>query len=215
MRRYPEKTLAQKVLDLLFAPLRLTVLPDPVMERLGLTSLQEERLRAVLPRVRGRLLDIGCGNNKLAKIYGHGVGVDVYDWGGGALILPDCSCLPFPDGSFDTVTIIAALNHIPNRKDVLQEAYRLLAPDGQIIITMINPLLSFLGHRFIWWYDEGRERGMDPEEVYGFWNKDLVRLVESARFNLFSHQRFFYALNNLFVFRKDSPTASLKESARR
>ena len=34
------------------------------------------RIRAVLPRVRGRLLDIGCGTNELVRRYGNGVGVD-------------------------------------------------------------------------------------------------------------------------------------------
>jgi len=36
----------------------------------------------MLPHIRGRLLDIGCGTNKLVKSYmGEGIGVDVYQWG--------------------------------------------------------------------------------------------------------------------------------------
>ncbi|MBW1918455.1 MAG: class I SAM-dependent methyltransferase [Deltaproteobacteria bacterium] len=197
-----DKSLAQKFFDLAFAPLRLTVLPDKVTERLGLTSLWGERLRAVLPWVQGRLLDIGCGDNQLVHTYGNGIGVDVYDWGGGALILPDCSRLPFADGEFDTVTIIAALNHIPNRQEVLVEARRVLAPEGRLLITMIDPVLSYLGHRFIWWYSEDKERGMEPGEVYGFWNQELISLVQGAGYQLRSHQRFLYGLNNLFIFVK-------------
>lgn len=199
---YPPKTLARKVVDFIFAPLRLTVLPDPVVARLRLTSSKGERLWAVSPYLKGRLLDIGCGDNELVRLYGHGVGVDVYDWGGGALILPDCSRLPFPDRSFDTITILAALNHIPNRLEVLKEVYRLLAEDGRLLITMINPVISYVGHRFIWWWSEDKERGMEPGEVYGFWNKDLIALVARAGFKLALHKRFVYGLNNLFIFRK-------------
>lgn len=199
---YPPKTLAQEVFDFIFAPLRLTVLPDAAVARLGLTSSKVERLRAVTPWLKGRVLDIGCGDNELVRLYGHGVGVDVYDWGGGALILPDCARLPFSDNSFGTITILAALNHIPNREEVLQEARRLLAEDGRLLITMINPVISYIGHRFLWWWSEDKERGMEPGEVYGFWNKDLISLVERAEFKLLLHKRFVYGLNNLFVFLK-------------
>ncbi len=203
---YPPKTLAQKVFDFIFAPLRLTVLPDPLVARLGLTSSKVERLRAVSPYLKGRLLDIGCGDNELVRRYGHGVGVDVYDWGGGALILPDCSRLPFQDRSFDTVTILAALNHIPNRAQVLKEVHRLLAEDGRLLITMINPVISYVGHRFIWWWSEDKERGMEPGEVYGFWNRDLIALVGRGGFKLALHKKFVYCLNNLFIFQKYEPT---------
>jgi SAM-dependent methyltransferase len=199
---YPPKTLTQKVFDFLYAPLRLTVLPDGAVARLGLSSSKVERLRAVTPLLQGRLLDIGCGDNELVRRYGQGVGVDVYDWGGGALILTDCSRLPFPDLSFETITILAAINHIPNREEVLKEVHRLLTEDGRLLITMINPIISYIGHRFLWWWSEDKERGMDPGEVYGFWNKDMIALVAKAGFHLISHKRFVYGLNNLFVFRK-------------
>jgi len=116
--------------------------------------------------------------------------------------MPDCSRLPFPDHAFDTITILAALNHIPNRQAVLQEVHRLLSEDGRLLITMINPVISAVGHRLLWWWSEDKERGMEPGEVYGFWNRDLIALVAKAGFRLISHQRFVYGLNNLFVFRK-------------
>ena len=81
----------------------------------------------------------------------NGVGVDVYDWGGGAIIVNDSSNLPFADSSFDTITFLACLNHIPNRSDVIREAYRLIRPGGNLVVTMINPMLGKIGHT-IWWY---------------------------------------------------------------
>ena len=78
--------------------------------------------------------------------YVNGIGVDVHDWGGGAMIVKDTSNLPFMDETFDTITLIACLNHIPYREAVLRETHRLIKPGGQLIITMIDPILGDIGH---------------------------------------------------------------------
>ena len=72
-------------------------------------------------------------------------------------------------GSFDTVTIIAALNHIPNRAAVINECRRVLRPGGRVVITMLTPRTSRVWHwlRAPWDADQ-RERGMQPGEVFGF-----------------------------------------------
>lgn len=50
--------------------------------------------------------------------------------------------LSFNEQTFDTVTIIAALNHIPNREEVLVEANRVLKNDGKLLVIMIPPKIS-------------------------------------------------------------------------
>ena len=77
--------------------------------------------------VRLRLLDIGAGTNALVRRHGDGVGVEVYDWGGEALVVENAARLPFSDQSFDTVSFVASLNHIPNRQEALFEAHRHLS----------------------------------------------------------------------------------------
>lgn len=148
----------------------MVLLPDDASTRLGWTSLEEERLRAVLPELRGRLLDVGAGRNTLVRRYdelgGEGVGVDVHDWGGGALVVEDSSHLPFADASFDTVTFVACLNHIPDRAGALREAHRVLRPGGRVVATMIDPVLGEVGHR-LWWYGEDKHRETQPGEVGG------------------------------------------------
>ena len=67
----------QTIYDLVGAPLRMVALPDAWSNRLGLTSLEDERLRAVLPELHGRVLDVGAGNNRLIRLHGDGVGVEV------------------------------------------------------------------------------------------------------------------------------------------
>ena len=166
-------------------------------------KLMTMRIQAVMPLIRGRLLDIGCGTNKLARAYGSGVGVDVYDWGGVDYVVEDSARLPFQDASFDTVTIIAALNHISNREEVLTECKRLLTSDGRLIITMISPRISAVWHslRSPWDADQ-RERGMTEGEVFGFTSEQLIELARGRGFRLVDQKRFMLWLNSIYIFKK-------------
>lgn len=162
------------------------------------------RITKVLPFVSGRLLDIGCGTNDLVKAYkGDGVGVDVFDWGSVDIVVEDTSKLPFKPAEFDTVTIIAALNHIPNRQDVLTEAHRILGNEGKLIITMIPPMISTLWHniREPWDVDQ-TERGMKEGEVYGLNQKDIHGMLKKSGFTVAHEERFMLGVNLLTVARK-------------
>jgi SAM-dependent methyltransferase len=197
-------------LDFVFAPFRFTGISESwsILRKLGLTTLEEERVKAILPYTSGRLLDIGCGNNLLTKEYDpegkSGVGVDVYDYGGGAMIVDNSSALPFPDSSFDTIVFAANLNHIPYRLDTLKEAYRLIKNGGKVIITMINPLIGFLIHKVWELRKQGLDyqRGMQEDELYGLWSAQVIELSKAAGFHLLKHTRFDYGFNHLYVFRK-------------
>ncbi len=159
------------------------------------------RVRAVLSHVSGRLLDIGCGTNALVRAYGgEGCGVDVYQWGGVDLMVEDSACLPFADQAFDTVSIVASLNHIPNREEVLREVYRLLTPTGRLVVTMLTPRLSRTWHflRKPWDADQ-KERGMEEGEVYGFTPDAIRRLLADTGFRVLKEERFMLGLNRLTV----------------
>ena len=187
--------------DFLGIPFRLVIFDQNWLSAFGWTTLEEERINASLPFIYGRLLDIGAGNNNLVKIYGNGIGVDIFDWGAGSIIVNKTSELPFRNESFDTITFLACLNHIPYRQDVLIEATRLLRPGGKVIITMINPILGNFGH-FIWWYAEDRKRGgMKDGEVGGMWSSDIIELGNKSNLTLIQHSRFVYGMNNLYVFK--------------
>jgi SAM-dependent methyltransferase len=196
------RSFLQTTWDFVGIPFRLVLFDQKWLPRFRWTTLEDERLDAVMPYIRGRLLDIGAGPNTLVKRYGDGVGVDVVEWGGGAVLVEDTSALPFDDGSFDTVTLIACLNHIPYREAVLREARRLLRPEGRLIITMINPVLGDVGHA-VWWYSEDKHRGgMKEGEVGGMWNGDIVRMCKNESFELSVHSRFVFGMNNLLVFER-------------
>jgi SAM-dependent methyltransferase len=163
--------------------------------------LANRRVRAVLPHVSGRLLDVGCGSNRLVRHHANGIGVDVHPWPGADVIVTDTATLQWQSASFDTVTIVAALNHIPNRAAVLVECRRVLRPGGRVIITMLTPRTSRIWHwiRAPWDADQ-RDRGMQPGEVYGFTSAQLVELFGRAGFALLSQRRFMLGLNCLYIF---------------
>lgn len=162
--------------------------------------LLNRRINVVLPLISGRLLDIGCGYNLLVRKYGNGIGVDVFDWGDVDLVVEDTSKLPFDDAEFDTITIIAALNHIPNREEVLKECNRLLRPGGKLIITMLTPRISRLWHKLRKkWDEDQRLRGMKENEVYGFTRAEMKRLLTDAGFEIVKIKGFMLCLNSLYI----------------
>lgn len=193
----------QHAWDLLGIPFRFVAFPDHWNKKVGWSSLEEERLRAVMPKIQGRLLDVGAGTNTLVRTYrGEGVGIDVFDFGGGTQIVPDTRDLPFEDGSFDTITYLACLNHIPYREEALREGLRVLRPGGRIVATMINRWLGDVGHK-IWWYSEEKHRGgMLPGETGGLDVKEMKGLLTGAGFTNVQFSRFCYGLNGLYVAEK-------------
>jgi SAM-dependent methyltransferase len=165
-------------------------------------KINDIRIKNVLPHIKGKLLDIGCGYNKLVRKYKNGTGVDVFDWGDVDLIVEDTAKLPFEGESFETITIIASLNHIPNRDEVIKECYRLLSDNGKVIVTMLSPGISRLWHKLREPWDEDQSaRGMKEGEVFGISKKEMISLFENENFKIFSHKKFML-LNSLYIFSK-------------
>jgi SAM-dependent methyltransferase len=191
-------------LNQLLLPLKLLV-PQPIVKALPLLTTNET-LRTAMVRgfTHGRLLDIGCGHNRLVREYrqngGCGIGVDVHPWPDVDLVVADTARLPYPDSAFDTITFVACLNHIPNRVDVLCEARRLLRPGGHVVLTNLSPRLSRLWHAWAFWDVDQRERGMKEGEVYGFSREELVVLLSQAGFGLMQRTPFSWGLNAVYVF---------------
>jgi ubiquinone/menaquinone biosynthesis C-methylase UbiE len=182
--------------------------PGPVVA-LSLTPIDEERVATALGRCRGLLLDIGCGTNELARRYrsrqGTAIGVDIYPWPG-ADVVCDTTGLPFPDGHFDTVILLACLNHVPlsKRSQVLREARRVLKDEGQLLITMINPVVGLFVHTIRRRYDlDQLERGMEEEEAKGLWDKEVKELLAKSGLRLMEIIPFVFGLNRLYAAEKD------------
>jgi|GEM_PF-797361 len=197
------KTLGRQVWDLVGLPIRF-LLPDHIVEAFGLTSLRAERFGAALAEMRGRCLDIGCGPNTLLSLYARQcgdddhVGLEIFDWGGGATVVPSVETLPFESAVFDSVVILAALNHIPERKAVLTEALRVLRPEGKLIVSMITPFVGGISHRIRFW-GEHSHRGMEEGETFGLAIRDVEAMIVDGGFNPPRVHGFLYGFNTLFV----------------
>jgi ubiquinone/menaquinone biosynthesis C-methylase UbiE len=132
------------------------------------------------------------------------IGVDVHPWPG-ADVVCDTTRLPFADRHFDTVAMLACLNHIPRSKRdrVLEEARRVLKDEGQLLITMINPVVGFLAHTIRHRYDlDQLERGMGEEEENGLWEGKVKRLLAGNGFRTVQTVPFVFGLNRLYIAHK-------------
>lgn len=193
----------QVILSRIAFPL-LSLLSREQSLKLGLTPIDDERVIISLKNAHGKLLDIGCGANNFVKSYGNGTGVDVANWDGVDVVVKDTSKLPFKDASYDTVSYLACLNHIPNRDDAVIEAYRVTKKGGTIIITMITPLLGKFIH---WWRfkndPDHQERHLDHEhELMGMSPGHIKSIVEKAGFVGLKRKRFVFGLNNIYTAHK-------------
>ena len=188
------------ILSRLAFPL-LSLLSREQALKLGLVPIDDERVIMALRYTKGRLLDIGCGANNFVRSYGNGVGVDVAKWEGCDQVIKNAAKLPFDDNSFDTVSYLACLNHIPNRNDSVKEAARVLSNDGRIIITMITPKLGNFVHWLRYKNDpDNQERHINNEnELLGMSHEQIKSILKEAGFTNIKHKRFVFGLNNIYI----------------
>jgi ubiquinone/menaquinone biosynthesis C-methylase UbiE len=168
------------------------------------------RFRAAYPHVRAgsRVCDLGCGLEAAFLDYAAdkiavGVGVDdqVEDGTRGSwkrLRADLRSPLPFADGEFDHVVMLAVLEHLTEPEKVLREAYRVIAPGGSLIMTwpssMVDPILDLL-HGLHLVSDE-----MESDEHQRRIPVDsLQAMLRGIGFQKFLHRRFEFGLNNLMI----------------
>ena len=102
--------------------------------------------------------------------------------------------------------MLACLNYVPlsKRIQVLQEARRALKGEGQLLITMINPVVGFFSHPIRRRYDlDQLERGIGDEEAKELWEKEVKELLVKSRLRLTDAIPFVFGLNCLYVVEKD------------
>lgn len=54
------------------------------------------------------------------------------------LMLGDGSNLPLPSDSFDMISVFSVIEHVPNQEALLKEVYRVLKPEGILVMQVPN-----------------------------------------------------------------------------
>jgi SAM-dependent methyltransferase len=152
----------------LYAQIRRDAFGEDIGQSSWLTADEQDRFLSWLNLSSGKsLLDIACGSGgpalRIAATTGCSVtGVDVHEQaiatanslaaerdltGRAQFQVADATAsLPFADASFDAITCIDAINHMPNRPRVLGDWARLLKPGGRMLftdpITVTGPLTN-------------------------------------------------------------------------
>ena len=141
----------------LYADIRREAFGDDIGQTGWLTAEEQDLFIAWLGLSRAsHLLDVACGSGRptlrIAQKTGCRVsGVDLHDEGiaSAKASAKEMGCeeradfyrsdaaerLAFEDRSFDAITCIDAINHLPDRPRVLGEWHRLLKPGGRLLFT--------------------------------------------------------------------------------
>jgi len=147
----------------------------------------------------GRTLDIGCGDRTYTKHMPNPVGIDINKSFEGKESIPDYWMdvreLGFANETFDNVCLLDTFEHIPEVDIVVKQSWRVLKPNGVLVITDPNDSVLFwvrlLALRF-----RDAFRG-NPDHVHKF-DKDrlvdlttpLFRLEKIVHRGIFTGYRF-------------------------
>jgi SAM-dependent methyltransferase len=168
------------------------------------------RFRVALQHLKAnsQICDLGCGLDAEFLMYAgariaFGVGLDYRlsnsPVGSCCAVRADITdALPLCDSCFDHVVMLAVLEHLREPEPVLREAFRILKPEGSLVLTwpqgVIDPFLHLL-HR----------AGVVSEEMESQEHqrriplKTLRVILERIGFHSSLHRRFELGLNNLLV----------------
>lgn len=171
--------------------------------------LRRKRFEAVLPHLRGTILDYGCGSGKLAAFVNRvnycGIDIDNVSLRQAAIEFPYhdfISKLPDPNKKFSTIVSLAVIEHVDSPEQFLCELkeYLEISDTSRLVITTPHPSVG-------WVHDLGSTIGLfsrhaneEHEELLG--RSALELAGEQADLKLITYRRFLFGANQLAVFGK-------------
>ena len=197
----------------LYAQIRLEAFGEDIGQNSWHTSDEQDRFLQLLDLSAGKtLLDVACGAGgpalRMATMTGCAVtGIDVHEQAittANSLaaqrqlaprahfrVTDATGVLPFSDASFDAITCVDAINHLPDRPRVVADWARLLKPGGRLLFT-------------------------DPVTVTGAMTNAEIEIRSSAGFYLFVPQGYderIIAQNGLKLLLCEDVTANMAKVA--
>jgi len=181
--------------------------------------LYRARLQAILPHLSGDVLDLGCGYNGLAAYLGPGqayTGVDLNPRAVERLdekypqhefLVCDFDRQPLTlKRSYDTVVMLAVLEHLA-APDALIETIRLvLKPGGRLVLTTPTPFgnrIHAVGSRLGLFYLEAAQ---DHKLIYN--RRSLRQLLERHGLRILLYRAFLLGGNQICIATPALSTAS-------
>lgn len=185
----------------------------------GLLSpwLRRRRLAAVRRHLSGRVLDFGCGTGAMTDLVDPGryVGFDA-----DAASVDEArrqhpgfsftSQLDEVPGQFDTIVLLAVIEHLHEPEKVVGELVARLQPGGRLVATTPHP-------RFEWLHELGAKLGIVSQEAAHehdtlYDRGMLATLFSDSGLQLESYRRLLGGLNQLAVARRPSSTEAAAAS---
>jgi len=159
-------------------------------------NLFEKRLRISLGFVNiddnSNVLDIGSNNGKLLKMirernskckcYGIDtlIKADIKDCD---IRIADATDMPFTDNQFQIIFVLDVLEHIKNYNKVISEIYRVLEPNGTLILSGPTELFFYKLCRFLW-LRKFEEKEHEERTIF-----EIERAIEKNGFELVSRKK--------------------------
>ncbi|RPI24480.1 MAG: class I SAM-dependent methyltransferase [Chloroflexota bacterium] len=187
---------------------------------------QERRLQMVLEaageRLRGRLLENGCGVGMyvehLSQYVGQVIGLE-YDFERASqahrvsahVTNAACENLPFPDGTFELVLSHEVLEHVQDDRAAVCEMVRVLRPGGRLALFCPNRGYPFETHGIFWRghyrfgniplvnYLPRRVRDRLAPHVRVYSRHDLARLFAGLPVRMVTQTVIFGAYDNIIA----------------
>src|SRR6185503_10161823 len=88
-----------------------------------------------------------------------------------SFVQASCAALPYKDSGFDLIAAFEVIEHLENWRDFLREARRVLAANGQFIVSTPNKS----------YYTESRgAEGANPFHVHEFESEEFVEALKEV-----------------------------------
>jgi ubiquinone/menaquinone biosynthesis C-methylase UbiE len=147
-----------------------------------------------------KVLDVGCGTGELTyKIKAHFAEAEVHGADLSKTMIEkaekknharlvsfkigDVEDLPYDDDSFDVITCSHSFHHYPNKEKAMSEMYRVLKPNGRLMI--VDGCMDVLFGRIVFKIVEWMER-----HVYHLAGEEFRQIYRKSGFNNIVQKRF-------------------------